>query len=279
MGKLLAAIDYSPASASALQALLPLRRYLRATLVVYHAYQLPRGLPFLSAHVIERMEREAEDAAQQNLRDFLAAHVSAADRRGIRVLAQRDFPSDGLQRHLEVGRYTLLALGAQGGEEEIEGALGFHARHFINHSPVPTLVAFAESVIAWKRILVAYDSQYRSPRAIQLLRKIASKGQTEIVGLPILRLNAHIERLHKRLYRLLRPRKYDQVLWKGAPFVELLLQAARSYHADIIALLMNSSEIVEGMQALSPATFIGGPAWLFLPQEQRDTEEEDSEEK
>ncbi|MCX7606668.1 MAG: universal stress protein [Bacteroidia bacterium] len=265
MGKLLAAIDYHPASATALRALLPLRRALRDTLVVYHAYQLPRGLPFLSPHIIEKMEREAETEEQQKMRLFLSEQVPAAERRGIRLLAQREFPSEGVERHLEEGNYSLLAVGAQGTEEEEQGALGFHSRYFIHHSPIPTLVTFPESVITWKRVLVAYDSQYRSLRGMRFLRRLAERAQSEIVGLAMIRPSASIDKLHKRLQRMTHASSYTRVVWDGPHLVRLLSETARSYGADVIALFSPSKQVVEGMRQLTMAELSGHAAWLFLP--------------
>ncbi len=265
MGKLLVGIDYSPASVTALQAVLNLRRALRQTLAVYHAYQLPTGLPFLSPHVIEKMEQEAEADASKKLKDFLRAHVPAAELRGVRLYAQRDFLSEGLKRLLTTNSYTLLALGAQSTIDEGEGALGFHSRHFIYNSPIPTLICFPDYLVRWERLLVAYDPTHSSPQGMAFLRQVAKKTGSEIVGLPILRPSSQIDRLHRKLQRTLHPKKYTRLVWEGSRLVELLLHAAHSYGADVIALHTAPSPIVEGLQVLPFNSFVGKPAWLFLP--------------
>lgn len=265
MAKLLAAIDYSEAAASAVRALLPLRRTLHDTLILYHAYQIPRGLPFLSAHVIEKIEKDADTTAREKLREFLSSLVPPSERRGIRLLVQRDFPTDGLRRHLATDKYGLLALGAQSSDES-EGGLGFHARHFIYHSPIPTLVTFPETELSWKKILIAYDESYTSPKGKQFLRRLISKMACEVVGLPILRQDSRIERLHARLQRLTGAPHYTRILWRGAALVQLLRQAALTYDAEIVALYTAPDEIVEGLKSLPADQLRGAPAWLFLPQ-------------
>lgn len=265
MAKLLAAIDYSEAAASAVRALLPLRRTLHDTLILYHAYQIPRGLPFLSAHVIEKIEKEADTTAREKLREFLSSLVPPSERRGIRLLVQRDFPTDGLRRHLATDKYGLLALGAQSSDDS-EGGLGFHARHFIYHSPIPTLVTFPETVLSWKKILVAYDKNYTSPKGKQFLRRLISKMACEVVGLPILRQDSRIEQMHTRLQRLTGATHYTRILWRGADLVRLLRQAALSYGAEVVALYTAPDEIVEGLRSLPADQLHGVPAWLFLPQ-------------
>lgn len=265
MGKLLVGIDYSPASLMALQATLALRRALRQPLAVYHAYQLPTGLPFLSPHVIEKMEQEAEANASKQLKDFLRAHVPPAELRGLRIYTQRDFPTEGLKRFLETEKYSLLALGAQSNPDEENGALGFHSRHFIHASPVPTLICFPEHTVRWQRLLVAYDPTYDTPRGVSFLRQLSKKVFAEVVGLPILRPNVQINRMHSRLQRLLRPLRYTRLVWEGSRLVELLLHAAHSYGADVIALHTAPNPIVEGLRALPFNSLVGKPAWLFLP--------------
>lgn len=265
MGKLLAAIDYGPASAALLQALLPLRRKLRDSLVLYHAYQLPRGMPFLSAHVIEQMEKEAAQVAHQRLREFVAAQVPANERRGIRLVPQRDFLTEGLHRYLQTRGYRLLALGAQGQSEESEGAIGFHTRHFIYHAPIPVLVVFPESRITWKRMLLVYDATYRSPEGMALLRTLTRKVGTEVAALPLLRPESRIEKIHVRLQRLLQPSTYEKVFWSGPRFVQLVLSTAHTYEADLIVLFSEATQALEGMRTLGTEAFLGGPGWLFLP--------------
>ncbi|RMF51535.1 MAG: universal stress protein [Bacteroidetes bacterium] len=265
MGKLLAAIDYGPASAAVLQALLPLRRKLRDSLVLYHAYQLPRGLPFLSAHVIEQMEKEAAQAAHQRLREFVAAHVPSQERRSVRLVSQRDFLTEGLHRYLQSRSYRLLALGAQGQGNESEGAIGFHTRHFIHHASIPVLVVFPESRMAWKRMLVVYDADYRSPEGVSFLRTLTRKVGTQVAALPLLRPDGRIERMHTRLQRLLQASDYEKVSWSGPRFVQLILSTAHAYEADLIVLFSDPAQALEGMRTLPMETFVGGPGWLFLP--------------
>ncbi len=265
MGKLLAAIDYSPASAAVLQALLPLRRKLRDSLVLYHAYQLPRGLPFLSAHIIEQMEQEAAQAAHQRLREFVAAHVPANERRSIRLVSQRDFLTEGLHRYLQSRSYRLLALGAQGQGDESEGAIGFHTRHFIHHASLPILVVFPESRIAWKKMLVVYDVDYRSPEGVSFLRTLTRKVGAQVAALPLLRPDGRIEKMHSRLQRLVQASAYEKVSWSGPRFVQLILNVAHTYEADLIVLFSDSAQALEGMRTLSPEAFLGSPGWLFLP--------------
>lgn len=265
MGKLLVGIDYSPASLTALRAVLNLRRSLRQTLAVYHAYQLPTGLPFLSPHVIEKMEQEAGATAHKQLKNFLRAHVPSVELRGLRIYTQRDFPTEGLKRFLETEKYTLLALGAQGSPGEQEGALGFHSRHFIFASSIPILIGFPEYEVRWQRLLVAYDPTYSSPKGIAFLRQLSKKVSAEVVGLPILRPSPQIDRIHARLQRLLRPPQYTRLVWEGSRLVELLLHAAHSYGADVIALHTAPSPIVEGLRVLPFNSLVGKPAWLFLP--------------
>ncbi|MCS7189787.1 MAG: universal stress protein [Bacteroidia bacterium] len=277
MGKLLAALDFSPSSTAALKAILPLQEILREGIVLYHAYQLPRGLPFLSSHIIEKMEREAESATQKEIRAFVQEHVPTQKRRSIRIVAQRDFPIEGLERYLKVGRHTLLAIGAQGKEKE-EGTLGFHTRHFIQHSRIPTLITFPETKVSWKRILIAYDFEYRSAKGMKFLRRLIQRGNIEVSGLIILRPNPQLDKLHQRLQKQIRASSYTRVVWSGVHLIHLLMQAAHSYQADVIALHTSPKEIIEGMRELSVSELSEQPAWLFLPSSAAESAEESIEE-
>ncbi|MCS6789374.1 MAG: universal stress protein [Bacteroidia bacterium] len=265
MGKLLTSVDFGSASLAALQALIRLRRNTRDSLVVYHAYQLPRGMPFLSAHVIEELEERAERNAQKELRDFIFKEITPQERRGIRIYAQREFLTEGLSSHLCTGNYALLALGAKGESEQTEGALGFHTKHFIYHSPVPMLVAFPESAIHWRRILIAYEENYESPVGMSFLRRVIQKAKSEVVGLPILKIEKSLQSYHKKIQKQFRPSSYIPVVWEKNNLVELLLQLAQRYEADVIALFTDPDPIVEGMKSLSPSMFIRQAGWLFLP--------------
>lgn len=266
MGKLLAGIDYSPASVRALEALLPLRQVARHSISLYHAYQLPKGLPFLSAHVIEDMEMEAERTAQQKLRRFLQETLPPGESRRIQIITQREFLTDGLSRYLETGKYTLLALGARGDSEPDEEPIGFHARHFIHESPVPVLITFPQTTVRWKRLLLVYDKGYRSPTGQRFLRHLVQKLGTSIAGLPLLRPGPTIERLHGEMRRLTRAIEYQPVVWDGPHLVRLLLQAARSYEADLIACFADPGNILKGMRAMNEHQIDGHAGWLFFPQ-------------
>lgn len=265
MGKLLTSVDFGAASLAALQALIRLRRSTRDSLVVYHAYQLPRGMPFLSAHVIEELEERAERSAQKELRDFIFKELTPQERRGIRIYAQREFLTEGLSIHLRTGTYALLALGAKGESEQTEGALGFHTKHFIYHSPVPMLVAFPESAIHWRRILIAYEEGYESPLGVSFLRRVIQKVKPQIIGLPIVKSEKSLQSYHKKIQKQFRSPSYTPVTWEKSSLVELLLQVAQRYEADIIAVLTDPEPIVEGMKSLPPAMFARQAGWLFLP--------------
>lgn len=266
MGKLLAGIDYSPASVRALEALLPLRQLARHTISLYHAYQLPKGLPFLSAHIIEDMEMEAERSAQQELRRFLQRTLPPEENRRIQIITQREFLTEGLGRYLKTGKYILLALGARGDAEPEEEPVGFHARHFIHSSPIPVLITFPQTMVRWKRLLLAYDKEYRSPIGQRFLRHLIQKLGTAVAGLPLLHPSPPIERLHRKMRHLTRAKEYQAVVWEGPHLVRLLLQAARSYEADVIACFSDPTNILKGMRTMNEQDLDGQAGWLFFPQ-------------
>lgn len=266
MGKLLAGIDYSPASIQALTALLPLRQAMKYSLSLYHAYQLPKGLPFLSAHVIEDMEMDAQREAQKKLRQFLHTTLPDDERRHIHIITEREFLTEGLSRYLATGKYNLLALGARGEVDANSEPIGFHARHFIQEAPVPVLITFPHTEVQWKRLLLAYEANYRSPVGQRFLRQLTQKLNLPVVGLPIVSSNSTTQQLHKKIQRLVQTPKYHPVVWRGAAMVRLLLQAARTYEADVIAYFGEPSEILQGMRSMPETELDGGAAWLFFPQ-------------
>lgn len=265
MGKLLIGVDFGPASLAALQALIRLRRSTRDSLVVYHAYQLPRGMPFLSAHVIEELEERAEHNAQKELRNFIFKEITPQERRGIRIYTQREFLTEGLSTQLRTGTYSLLALGAKGEGEQTGGTLGFHTRHFIYHSPIPTLIAFPESAIHWRRILIAYEEGYASPLGMSFLRRLIQKVKPHVIGLPLVNMEKSLQSYHKKIQKLFRSAPYTPVVWERSNLVELILQVSQRYEADVIAVLTDPEPIVEGMKNLPLEMFARQAGWLFLP--------------
>lgn len=265
MGKLLAGIDYSAASVRALEALFPLRQAIRSTIVLYHAYQLPKGFPFLSAHVIEDMEAEAERSARQQMRRFLEESIPRVEARRIRIVTQRDFLTEGLSRHLQTRQFSLLALGARGDAELEEEPIGFHARHFILQSPIPVLIAFPKTTVRWKRLLLAYDPSFRSPIGQRFLRQVVQKLSLPVAGLPLIRPDSRIERIHNRIKKIVRPEAYQEVQWEGAHLVRLLLQAARLQDADVIAYFADPQTILQGMRSMDEQELDAQAAWLFFP--------------
>lgn len=266
MGKLLAGIDYSSASAQALRALIPLRQAGKHTIVIYHAYQLPKGLPFLSPNVIEDMEIEAQREAQHRLKQFFQEVLPAEEVRRLQVITQRDFVSEGIRKHLQTGRYLLLAIGARGEDVSESENVGFHARHFIYHSPVPVLMTFPNSQVRWKKLLLAYEGHFRSPVGGRVLRQIVQKLELPVVGIPLLRSHPTLGALHKRMQSLTRATSYLPATWEKEHLVRLLLEAAHSYEADVIAYFGEPGEILQGMQQMREGELDHEVAWLFFPQ-------------
>ncbi|MCS7296693.1 MAG: universal stress protein [Bacteroidia bacterium] len=265
MGNLLASIDYSPASIRALEASLRLRQLTGDRVVLYHAYQLPKGLPFLSAHVIEGMEVEAQRAAQERLRRFLSETLPPTEARRIRIIIQREFLTEGLSQQLRARRYSLLALGARGESTEDGERIGFHARHFVYHSSVPLLLTFPKTEVRWQRLLFAYEPTFRSSVGLRTLRQIIQKLSLPVVGLPLLKMNPTADRFHKSILKATRASHYQPLRWEGSHLVRLLIQAARSYQADVIGFYAHPQEVITGMQALSEAELEEGAGWLFFP--------------
>ncbi|MEN2992794.1 MAG: universal stress protein [Bacteroidia bacterium] len=266
MGKILVGIDYGPACVAALHAALELRRILRDPLVLYHAYQLPKGLPFLSAHVIEAMEDEARKSAQKKLKEFLSKEIHPANRRGIKLITHQDFVTDGIYRYLATENCSLLAIGSQNENTEAGGSLGFHARHFIFQAPVPVLIAFPESRPTWQRPMVIYDRKFSSPLGRRFLRRLARRSQSEFIGLPLLRYEKLLHLLHRKLHNLLgKPEKYTPVMWKDELLIRLILQMALHYKSDVLIVLADKRKFVEGLQRIPPSDMKGQPAWVFFP--------------
>ncbi|MEN3040903.1 MAG: universal stress protein [Bacteroidia bacterium] len=266
MAKLIAGIDYSPACTRALEALLMIRKATRYNVALYHAYQLPKGLPFLSAHVIEDMEMEAEKAAQQRLRRFLYETFPAADVRRLQIITQREFLTDGLSKHLETGKYLLLALGSRGESETESTTLGFHARHFIRRSPIPVLITFPESQVQWRRLLIAYHPDFQSPIGKRFLRFLTQKVVSSVAGLVLLPPTPHLSKIHKKIQHIIPENvEYEPVVWEGMHLVRLLLQASRSYGADVIAYFSDPAQILPAMQSFPETEINNQAAWLFFP--------------
>ncbi|GIV24447.1 MAG: hypothetical protein KatS3mg026_0139 [Bacteroidia bacterium] len=79
--------------------------------------------------------------------------------------------------------------------------------------------------------------------------------------------------MHSRLQRLVQASAYEKVSWSGPRFVQLILNVAHTYEADLIVLFSDSAQALEGMRTLSPEAFLGSPGWLFLPRPSRTSEE------
>jgi nucleotide-binding universal stress UspA family protein len=271
MGRILAGIDYGEASVSLLKAVSALRRRLRATLYLYHAYQIPRGMPFLSAHVIEELEIRAQAEAENRLRAFLREHLAGAERRGIRILVEREFVTEGLHHHLRTERYDLLGIGAYGSESEEEG-IGFHARHFIRNAPVPVLITYPGASTSWRHMLLVSDPDFalnKQGKVRRLLRRL----QISYSGLAVVHLKS-IQKHHQKLEKLVSPASYKPFAWEGAGLIQVILGAAASVGADTIGILMDPEAIIQGLQATPVDKLHRSPAWMFFPRApQKETED------
>ncbi len=270
MGRILAGIDYGEASVSLLKAVSALRRRLRATLYLYHAYQIPRGMPFLSAHVIEELESKTQAEAENRLRAFLREHLAGAERRGIRLLVEREFVTEGLHHHLRTERYDVLAIGAYGPENEGEG-IGFHARHFIRKAPVPVIITYPCASISWRRMLLVYDPDFvlgKQGKVRRLLRRL----QISYSGLPVVHLKS-LQKHHQKLEKLVSPASYEPFAWEGVGLIQVILGAAASVGADTIGILMDPEAIIQGLKATPAEKLHHSPAWVFFPRaSQKETE-------
>jgi len=270
MGRILAGIDYGEASVSLLKAVSALRRRLRATLYLYHAYQIPRGMPFLSAHVIEELEIKTQAEAENRLRAFLGEHLSGAERRGIRLLVEREFVTEGLHHHLRTERYDLLGIGAYGTESEEEG-IGFHARHFIRNAPVPVVITYPGTSVSWQHMLLVYDPGFALDKQGKV-RRLLRRLQISYSGLPVVHLKS-IQKHHQKLEKLVSPASYKPFAWEGAGLIQVILGAAASVGADTIGILMDPEAIIQGLQATPADKLRHSPAWVFFPRApQKETE-------
>jgi hypothetical protein len=231
-------------------------------------------MPFLSAHVIEDLEAAAQKEAEARLRDFLKSHLSSQERRGIKVIAQREFVSEGLDQHLRTDRYDLLGVGGIGENPSDEG-IGFHARYFIRQASIPVLIAFPQGQTAWQRMLLVHDASFNMAQKAKV-RRLLRRLQIPCIGLPVVHL-ANLQKQHRHLQKLVAPLPYAPFLWQGTALIELLLQAAASSGADVIGVLMAPEGIIQGMQALPPSQLKGSPAWLFFPEASVPTAEEHNE--
>ena len=274
MASIIAGIDYGEASVSLLKAVSALRKRLRATLYLYHAYQLPRGMPFLSAHVIEALEAEAHAESQKRLRSFISAHLSPAEKRGIRLMVQREFVSEGLHQHLTTDKYDLLGIGAFGAENGKEG-IGFHARHFIRHASVPVLITYPDSFIPWKHMLLVYDAKFQ-PAKLPRVRRFLRRLQVSFSGLPVTHLK-DVQKYHQKLRKLVGSAPYEPFSWQGAGLVQVILGAARFVGADTIGIFMDPEPIIQGLQATPVQDLRPSPGWIFFPRVNQESSNEEEE--
>jgi len=268
MASILVGIDYGEASVSLLKAVSSLRKRLRATLHLYHAYQIPRGMPFLSAHVIEEMEAKSQEEAQARLKAFLSQHLPKAERRGIRLIVQREFVTEGLHQHLQTERYDILGIGAYGVENDEEG-IGFHARHFIRNAPVPVLITYPRTSISWKHMLLVYDPAFTMGKRAKL-RRLLRRLQVSFTGLTVVPVKG-VEKQHQKLQKLVSPASYEPFAWQGAGLIQVILGAAAYVGADSIGVLMEPEALIQGLRATPVEKLQDSPGWLFFP---RDLQEE-----
>jgi len=276
MASILAGIDYGEASVSLIRAVAALRKRLRATLYLYHAYQIPRGMPFLSARVIEELETKSHQEAEARLKSFLSQHLSGSERRGIRLLVQREFVAEGIHQHLQTERYDILGIGAYGIESDEEG-IGFHARHFIRNAPVPVLITYPRTHISWNHMLLVYDPDFPIGKRAKL-RRLLRRLQMSFTGLPVTHVKG-MEKQHQKLQKFVSPASYEPFAWQGAGLIQVILGAAAYVGADSIGVLMEPEAIIQGLRAMPVEKLQDSPGWIFFPRfSQEAAEAEASEE-
>ncbi|MGQ9863116.1 MAG: universal stress protein [Bacteroidia bacterium] len=249
MAQILVPIDFSAASARALEVASLFLPKLASKLVVYHAYQLGRDYPFLSVDKIHSMEKQAYQEARKRVIEFAKAH-SGDKELAYQPIVQQEFFLDGLLQQLDARRYRFVLIGSSS-EEGSAGLLGYNAENLIVRSPVPVGLAFPSTEIkALRRFLVIFDPEGLRASKTRILRKIVQAYGVHVIGMPLLSLSGVVTRLHQRMQRNLDAPSYENFRWGSEVFAETLLRMATVYDVDMVCILVEPTFVLEGLRQL-----------------------------
>lgn len=249
MAKVLVSIDFSAASARALEVASLFFPKLTSKLVVYHAYQLGRDYPFLSLDKIHLMERQAYQEARRKLTEFIEAHSGGKELAYLPIV-QQEFFLDGLLQQLSAKKYSFVLIGSSS-EEGSPALLGYNAENLVTRSSVPVGIAFPSTEVkALRRFLVIFDPEGLRASKTRIVKKIAQAYGAHVIGMPLLSLSGVVARFHQRMQRQLDAPVYENFGWMSELFAETLLRVAKAYDVDVTYILVDPNFVLEGLRQL-----------------------------
>ncbi|MBT4612228.1 MAG: universal stress protein [Gemmatimonadetes bacterium] len=142
MKKILVAVDFSDASASAVRQALVLATALDADLLLLHVLHVPAEAPgfYSSRKLGKKLFRNMEEAANGMMAEFLAKHVKKA-KKTPQTKILPGIPGDEIVRQARKEKADLVVIGTRGHSGFKRFLLGSVADHVIRacHCPVLSL--------------------------------------------------------------------------------------------------------------------------------------------
>ena len=166
-GRILAATDFSPASAPAVAQAVKLARASGAELLLLHVYEPPGAASFGSYVASPGLYDEIEKALRSGAEKSLAPLVESARKQGVQATARvlRGFPPSGITEAAAENRADLIVIGTHGRSGFFRFFLGSVAQKVIASAPCPVMTVRPAS------------EKKRSPAAVKTARrKPAGRG-------------------------------------------------------------------------------------------------------
>jgi nucleotide-binding universal stress UspA family protein len=140
-GRILAATDFSPASAPAVAQAVRLAGEVGAELTLVHVYEPPGAASFGSYIASPGLYDEIEQALRAGAEKSLAPLVKAARKQGVRVTAQvlRGIPHSGITEAAAANHADLIVIGTHGRSGFFRLLLGSVAQRVIAAAPCPVM--------------------------------------------------------------------------------------------------------------------------------------------
>lgn len=243
--------DLSAASDAAFEHARALCESLDASLVLYHAVEVPRSEygRWIRGHEDE-VWATVEEAARRELR-----RRASATRQHTSVIVQREVsaPSllvgEALRHTIERVRPDIVVMGTHA-RTTMDHLLGSVTEEIARHAPCPVLCVRGGGDSAashYRRILVATDFSTVSERVFPIAAELAGKLGLHVTAIHVARGTDDNERLRARVLGQLGPafqgRAVDVAIEAGSPW-RRIVDVAKSTRADIIAMATRGDDSV-----------------------------------
>ena len=140
-GRIIAATDFSPASAPAVSQAVRLARAEGAELILVHVYEPPGAASFGSYIASPGLYDEIEQALRSGAEKSLAPLVEAARKQGVRATSRvlRGIPHSGITEAAAENHADLIVIGTHGRSGFFRFFLGSVAQKVIAAAPCPVI--------------------------------------------------------------------------------------------------------------------------------------------